>query len=407
MNASAATRPLSGRRALHILLFVISALLASACGPSVDLKPEFAQVKPRLVALLPAKADPDIREARVRYLDQSLAAAVESRGFLLVDPLTVARECGGVGCPNRKQLFEKYALQGVFEFSLSSVARNNFGLGFYNTITGTLRLVDRDGKELLKIDHTEREKGGVVFESGQVIQGIISQVRNSGDDSYNRLADRFARTLALRIPPPEGAGNEPPSDAEKVEVGQVTAKELKPNVYQICADASARAQTSLVIHKLRIPLRQSAPGHFCGIVPLYGSGGEESKIIVEARSAFGDATRREVPLILQPVCDLNGKIRVKGEPAKGYEVTVACHTASGGKGKAEMIECEVPQGKCAPQKFLVYRAQAEVGPYEKVAEVRTVTWFDRMKGFTASPRYYIVPVGADGRFSPTVAALGE
>lgn len=357
-------------RALGAIGFV--GLLAIGCGPKVTVSPAFESQKPKLVAFLGSNAPEDIRKERVAYLTNAVRSAVQGRDYLLLDDSVVKKICPTAECPDRKQLAERYGVQAFLTLNVESVSRNNFGVGYWNSVHGILSLSQPTGEALLAIDHSEREQGGVVFQSGQVLQGIIEQVNNSGDDSFNKLADKFARTLALKLPkapasaaptPLTVAGNE--TDLEMVDIRQ-----LRSEVYEVCARSNSGSAVSILMNRQRTNLRPVAPSRFCGIYRLQRKTGTPGSITVEARSAFGAVQRREIALDLPTLCNLDGRVALKRQGDKRM-LLLSCVAI----GK-QSVPCSAGQVSCPVEKLLVYKAPAESGPYEKVVELRTPNWTD-------------------------------
>ena len=374
-------------RAIAVIALV--GVISIGCGPKVTVAPEFEKTKPKLVAFLGATAPEDIRAERVAYLTNAVRSAVQGRDYLLLDDSVVRKLCPNAECPERKQLAERYGVQAFLTLNVKSVSRNNFGVGYWNSVHGVLSLTQSNGEELLAIDHSEREQGGVVFQSGQVLQGIIEQVNNSGDDSYNKLADKFARTLALKLPKAPAsaaptaltvAGNE--TDLEMVDIRQ-----LRSEVYEICAQSNSGSAVSILMNRQRTNLRPVGPSRFCGIYRLYRKSGTPGTITVEARSAFGAVQRRDIALDLPTLCNLDGRVALKRQGEKRM-LLLSCVAI----GK-QSVPCSAGQVTCPVEKLLVYKAPTESGPYEKVVELRTPNWTDA-RGKDAYYRVVAINSGA-------------
>ena len=184
----------------HILTILI--LLLSACGPTVSLSPQLKDKEIKSIAVLPVSTKSVIKRERLDYLRDSLAKELQGNGFSITDDSVIDKVCSNNECPERNILTTKYGADVIAKLDIDSIDRTNFIAGFYNTITGSLTLQDKSGADLAKIDHTQREKGGLLFNSGQVIQGLKSTLNNFGDDQFSALGDEFAKTLVAKIPKP-------------------------------------------------------------------------------------------------------------------------------------------------------------------------------------------------------------
>ena len=179
-------------------------LFVAACGTTVTKSSQFEQSSPSLYALLPVTYPSDIRPERAAYIRTALERELATRGFVLLDDSVTLRVCGEASCPGRSELVSRYGVDGFLQLSLDGTNRINFGAGFYNNISGDLLLLNRESEELVRIEHSESERGGLLFNSGQVIEGIVSTVDNTGDLSFSNLADEFAQELALKVPKSRG-----------------------------------------------------------------------------------------------------------------------------------------------------------------------------------------------------------
>ncbi len=348
-----------------------SIFLLIGCGPKVTVSPEFESKKPKLVAFLGTIAPEDIRKERVDYLTATVRSAVQGRDYLLLDESVVRKVCPKADCADRKQLADRYGVQGFVTLKLDSVSRHNFGVGYWNSVHGVLSLTGVNGEELLAIDHSEREQGGVVFQSGQVLQGLIEQVNNSGDDSFNKLADKFSRTLALKLPkaPPSAAGGTVIA-ANETDLEMVDVRQIRSEVYEICARSKTSSAVSILMNRQRTNLRPVGPGRYCGIYRLQRKGVAPGSITVEARSAFGAIQRRDIALDLPTLCNLDGRVALKRQ---GEKNTLVLSCVAIGK---QSVPCDGGLTSCPVEKLLVYKAMSESGPYEKIVELRGPSWTD-------------------------------
>lgn len=388
------------RHPLSVLLLMLAAACVG-CGPKVTLSPELQKEQPRVVAFLGVKAPDDMRKERVEYLEQALRSEISNRGYLVLDKDAMSKTCSSVDCPELSDLVNRNGLQGTFTAEISSITRANFGVGYWNSVSGKLRLLNPAGIELLAVDHSEREQGGVVFQSGQAIEAITSTVRNAGDDAFNMLADKYAKTIALKIPRVESSSN---SARDEDPLKSVSAQQIRNGVYEICAVGAERAIVSLVVNKQRTNLRPTKGGTFCGIYriePARAAGGA-AKLYVEARSPFGQLDRQDVALDTPSRCDLDGKVELRRDDRRNL-LSVRCVALNSAKKKSAPSSCSDAASSCSAEKLIVYRAPTDQGPFTKVTELRDYSWSEPAKKDQVT--YRVVAVDSRGDVSAPVTPL--
>jgi len=268
------------------ILFVCIAILFSGCGPKVVVRPELqAQPLPATLLLLPAKTDEVARAERISFIEDQVAASLENHGFRVVRGF--GAKCNGAEC----QLdISKASAQGVMvtaRVEIETISTNNFLAGYVNVLSGRLVLSDLKGGELLHSDYTQRERGGVLFHSGQLLQGVISQSQNAGDDGFNLLATKFAERVVAELP----AVAEQQTDDDEVVIRGVQMNQVRPHIYRVCARSAPDSMAFLIVNQRKTNLRQVQAGEYCGVYRLEGVKGE---LQVEVRSPLGTAARSVV-----------------------------------------------------------------------------------------------------------------
>lgn len=371
----------SPRTLRAVIAVLICSWFAAGCSaPKVRPAPALSKSPLRTLAVLPPTAAAASRE-RLAALREALENELSNSGFNIIDHGVVDTVCSDDACPRRHELTAKYPLDGFVQLTVRSAARTNFVAGYYNSISGELAITDTEGLPLLTIEHTESERGGLLFNSGQLIEGVITQIRNSDDDSFANLAAKFAQTIVTHIPAPVGA---PPSVAAlEIEHAMIAAE--SDSVYRVCFDGSARAFGYLVLkNKQRSNLREVGSGRYCGNY-LVADPSQFAGAELEIRSAFGDA--RAISLGALPP-EASG--RCDGE--------LALTTTNG----RATLASPCPQVTAA---VLIYRAPSEIGPFVKVAEARGSQWIDRSTTKGALPVYALIAVDKNGIMStPKIAS---
>ena len=372
-----------------ILLFIAVSTL-SACGPTVRKAPELEGAKIQTLAVLPAKADPDLRRERVEFVRQSLIRELVSSGFVVLDDSIVNRICVDAECSARAKLKEKYKIDGLVAIELKSLSRVNLGAAYYNRINGDVKLLTADSKELLDIEHTESEKGGLLFNSGQVIQALIETYDNAGDDSFNKLAERFEKTVAYRYPSPTGGAVL--TGLSDVNITQTEITPLGDSRYRICAKGNSGATANFVVDRIKTPLRERTPGEYCGAMLLGNLVQPTSKVGIELRSAFGVPVQTALePTPFLACMPKNIVSRVAGPSTQGLRIGCADGLSAEDKNK-----CEAQLKSCATSQFLVYRSDTNAGPYARVGQVAQQAWSDSQGKKGSGAVYAVVAVSKNG-----------
>lgn len=342
----------------RILFAFLLCSAAIGCGPTIRRSTELKENKLQTIAVLPTIVDSDIRRERVEYIRESIISQLETSGYVVLDSAYVDRVCKDATCPDRAKLAERHGVDALLELRLKSVDRANFVAGYYNTITGDVRLLDpRTSKELFAIEHTEREKGGLLFNSGQVIQGLVQTVENAGDDSFNRLAERFGKSIALKMPTPQGG-------VGKVTDVNLASAEIVPlgsSRFQICATGTPGGTATLVIDRVRTPLREGARGEYCGVYLVDGLVRPDSRVSVELRSPYGVVTQTSMQSSPLLACAPKDFVRT-GSGSTG--IALSCDGDADGEKKAL---CEKQLALCKQSELIVYKSSNPFGPYQRIA----------------------------------------
>lgn len=279
-------RPTS--RILCILLFCVECL---GCAPQIKLSPKLSGNLPSSLALLPQVYPGGIQLERIDYIRSVLAAELRNNGYLMVEDNIVDSICSSPACPQRSVLSEQFGVQGFVAIEIQSIAKTEFLAGYYNVISGTLRIEDQSGGELLSAKHTEHDKGGLAFNSGQVFQGVISHVKNYDVNRDNFLASRFAHNLVAALPKATNNNVLTPVEIESVGIQPATAE-----AHQICVSGTPRATAAILHRQTRPSLREVSPGKYCGVFRLDALLMTSPTVLVELRSPFGAAARKTLQI---------------------------------------------------------------------------------------------------------------
>lgn len=226
--------------------------------------------------------------------------------------------------------------------------------------------MDSHGVTIATIEHNENERRGLLLSSGQVLQGVISQVEHSSDAVFSGLADRFAKriveTAIESVGRPTETTTAPPS---QLAITSTDIKFTSESTYTVCASGSPHVSASLLKDTNRATLREVSPGKYCGAFSALV--GAAQPVTIELRSAFGDAARQEITLPIEPPCDLEQRA-VLTPTSTGYsEVSLVC-TKVGLDNSSAMKGCFGSLQSCSTERLLVFSSSSDGSQYRKIFE---------------------------------------
>ena len=274
----------------HLLLFTL--LMLNACGPSVKISPEFEAQRPNMLALLPIEAPETMRAQRINFIRSSLLSELKDQGFMIIDDKIISSFCSSSKCENKSEITAKYPVDAFIKLTIAKSSNSNFGLGSYSAVEGELEITDVSDRSLFKVKHTESKRGGLIFQSGQVFQGLKEQFQNFGDDEFNTLAAKFAKTLVSKIPKEEQSN----TNIEVAQIKRITNKRIAKNVHRICIKGTPNSLASLIYSRKKANLREVRSGEYCGIFYLDNKLKANNQFQLELRSAFGNPSTKMIDL---------------------------------------------------------------------------------------------------------------
>ncbi len=334
----------------------------SACGPRARINPEFSSATSRIVAVLPSEYPAGAQRERVDYIRSLFRSELESAGYILLDDGVVSRSCSNTtccsneSCAERSLLASKFGVASFASVHIESIARNNFLAGYLNAIDGNIQFSNPQGRETLNVKHTESERGGLLFNSGQILQGVTSQIENAGEGpGFQRLASKFVQALVSKVPRVDrkltGTAD------SQVSIQSVDVKPLTNPIYEICLLGTPGAQAAVVLNRQGSNLRELGSGRYCGVYHIADLGNSGGTFEVELRSVFGDSARQEVRTLHMAACDLRNKVQVI-ETKNRSQIVVQ------------------PDVAAQRAKLLIYRSQDDGSSFLKVAETTSPSWVD-------------------------------
>lgn len=372
-------------RALCISLPLLP-MLITGCAPKVVSSLPAGGSLPPSLAVLPPDYSADIPRERINIVHDAIAQELRNRNFLVVEDSVISRLCSSPACPERATIAENYLVDGFVTVKLDSFSRNNFIAGYYNQLQGSVAVTDTKGSQLMSVSHTENESGGVLLQSGQVFQGIISQIRHSGDEVFDDLAERFAHQVVEKLPAPATSEASGKTEGTSLALTSATTQWTSPSTYTVCARGTPHSFAYLILGTNRTPLQEVSPGNYCRAFSSLIAKPQSGVEAIELRTAFGNSARTTISIPAEPPCRL--KERVASIDAGRAEIlcaTVGEDNSTRGKG------CSSTVGYCGADKVVVYQAPDSIGPYQKVSEQRSASL-----QLPKAERVAIVTVGKGG-----------
>ena len=348
-----------------VALVGAASLATASCGPTVHSALPSGATLPVSLAVLPADYSVDIPRQRVDLVREAVVSELRNRKFVVVEDQVVLQTCSNPSCPERERLTHDYLVDGFVTVSLSSFSKNNFVAGYYNQLQGSISVADPGGKDLVSVSHTENESGGLLLQSGQIFQAIISTVKHSGDGVFDDLAERFAQSVVEKLPQPAATTANSQPEGLSLALNSVTAQWKTPTSYTVCAQGTPHSFAYLLLGTTRIPLRETKPGTYCSAFSSLVTNVDKTTEVVELRTAFGNSIRQNVSIPSEPPCNLQGRVTTLDNNRINILCTsVGSDTSAGSKGCSDSV---LP---CKVDKVIVYQAPDPSGPYQKVSELR-------------------------------------
>ena len=273
-----------------IILTLFLLLSLSACSSNAKVSPEFNKKSGRLIALLPEEVPGTVSREKSQYIRAAVIDRLRSKGFLILEDSLINKVCSDSKCPERKILEEKYLVEGFARLNLESVYSANFVAGIYSTILGDVSITDLQGEEIYSNEYRQSKHGGLLFNTGQVIQGLISQIMGNSDKEFDLLTQKFARGVLRGLPKIEKRGQV--DDALEVGIDSINVQAVNKPVYKVCASGSPTSEATLIVNQLRTNLREVSSGRYCGIYRLENE--KNDRLIIELRSPFGNSDRKDL-----------------------------------------------------------------------------------------------------------------
>lgn len=367
-----------------LLLFTIALLSLVACGPRVTIAPGSEPSKIRVVAIAPVSQETDLQQERLQYLQSLLHSALSAKSYHVIIPEAVENICGTSGCADGEDLRKKLDADAVVRLSVSSFAETNFLGGYFSRLSAALTL-EQQKQKLVTIDHAVSDRGGIIFNAGQVLKGLQSQYERFQDSGFERLANRLVSEIVQKVPTPQGSTSLSGAAAETLVIQRPFIKERKPNGVEVCFEGSPQRFASLFLSSRRLPLREIKLGRYCGVIR---GDAKQEPAFVELKNVFGISARQEVDFSSMSECSIAPYLRVEKLQGTGVQLSALERPST-----------------CEPIQLVILRASDKNSRPQQVAVVSSAKWIDNSVTGPEVPIYFVAAKAATGRILELVEAM--
>lgn len=323
---------------LHRISLFILVFLTACTSTQVLVKPTRDSL-PARVTFLPVEVETDLTREHLETVTRSAIASLRNRGYLVSESTAFV------------------ANQPSVVLAIETLRRDTVLAGHVNIITGRLRFQDAQGNILAENKHTESERGGLLFNSGQVLKGILSEINNQDDRSFDDWIERFTNRLARSLPEPDLAAEQQltPPEIQNIRTSRAAQGQ------RVCFVGPADHLATLRVGSTTFPMREIASrSEYCVLLPLRLLTGENTNsAAVTLLSPFGlrataaiDLQQTEVP------CSNLSILASTIEEASLVRFQVLCGS--------QPMSCE-HTGPCGEYAFRLYETQSD-GAFKLIEE---------------------------------------
>jgi len=282
---------------ISILLVAVSLIACSRISKSLPEDVRLRISKLSSFAYLVPKSENEVPREFVAEIDNQIQTELKNRGYVLLDKRVIKQYCLENQCEN---LPMEYRVDALAQFTLNKVRRINAIIGHFNEVGGTLTIFRPDGTKITSISEVLRERGGLLFNAGQLIKGVVSSVKNTAQEKYTLLSAKLARNISLQLPIPEKSSPTSLSIfsvSTFYEKGEISVKKIgaKPEASTVCLNGSPHQLAKLAINKREINMIEIVPGKYCRTLATEIFTDSKFSGQVELKSTFGTEIRRSIP----------------------------------------------------------------------------------------------------------------
>ncbi len=294
---------------IFLLLFMISGLLACS-STSILVKPPGAGLPVKVLYEPLSSSTPLAREV-MEQLDRASISALRNRGYLVIEATASTAE------------YAKLPRVGVM---INKFERTSLLAAHINRIGGKLLFRDANGAVLAESERLEVERGGLIFNSGQIFKGLSEQYNNESSDNVAGWMARFSTKLADSLPIAQQGGLVVADLQPRIEAVSLSSSNKGP---QICASGTAGVRAVLEVEDLKLPLTEVGDsGKYCQNLPPYVSNFEDVPTVVFT-NFYGFRDKQAVALSTDSLSGQNAskcgnEDIVVSNPAGQIEIQVLC-----------------------------------------------------------------------------------
>ena len=325
------------------------------------------------IALLPIQTDSDLQREKLVTLHQTITQELRANGYSILGSPDVLRICADVSDCS-PLLAIKFGVKDILSIKLDASHSVGFLGSYYNSLSGNISLSDPAGNSISAFSVSESEKGGVLFNTGQVLEALKFSGSDTAD-AFSQLSAKFATAVAAGLP--KAASPDSKEARQSIQISDTHVTPIKESQYKVCAQGSKHAIAKLAVATNQYPLREGTPGNYCAVIPSLALVPNEpqknpEKQIVEPRliarivltSPFGDSTQKDIDIAGFSSCAAD-QLLIRKTQSPGAEVLLSCMD----KEAKHDANCNRLLAQCAKTIFIIFDSASATDPYEKIGTI--------------------------------------
>lgn len=250
------------RRFISIVFLIIT-----SCSSSTIILAPKPDTVPAQIVLRPLALEVELTNEHRTAVYRVVLAALRNRGYLVAESAPAAPSVQSAQLPSAV-------------ITITSLRRDSVLAGHINRISGTIQILDLDGRPIAEGTHTEVEKGGLLFNTGQLFKGIQSELANIDNSGFDDWIERFAAALVQTLPKPAPVGIDTLTLTPAIEQVHITSSHTN---HQVCFRSSTGQQALLRLQNNTFPMREiNATGRYCVALQPRHFSAPNATIIIES-----------------------------------------------------------------------------------------------------------------------------
>ncbi|MEK7483791.1 MAG: hypothetical protein AABZ60_05620 [Planctomycetota bacterium] len=259
---------------------------------------------PRTIAILPFQGEVDQAE-KLNFIRQLFSHYLINNGFeqLRLDVVDQILEQQKLS-PNSdlKTLGQALQVEGIIRGEMHSISNVNAAyLGYRSNIEGRITLHDVSKGDLIwEAVRDEYDYGGVIIHSGQVVEGISTQIDNSRDIGFVRLTEKFCQQVVSSAPKQTLLSETPPPQITQIAVKTSSSDSTLKIGDTLAIECSGNPGMQAVFmlegqkFKLTIPMGEVESGHYHGSFQIQrGLQNSEISLLIKLTDPFDRQGRKK------------------------------------------------------------------------------------------------------------------